>query len=90
MKWLHNRGNRLDLSVLGMLCKFCDCGFVVGMLTKMGKGWIDLCDRVVVVGCFLGKIIGGISPRICGMLVCRVSARIWARGNVGREGLCKY
>ncbi len=42
LKWLHNRGKRADLSVLGMLCNVCSHGFVAGMLVRMGKGFIDL------------------------------------------------
>ncbi len=39
--WFHNGGNSADLSVLEMLCNVCVCGFLVGMLARLGKGWID-------------------------------------------------
>ncbi len=60
LKWLCNRGNKADLSNLGMLCNVCGCGFVEGMLARMGEGLIDLHGVGVVVNCFcVGRIHGG-------------------------------
>ncbi len=59
MKWFCNRGNWLDLSGLGMLCNVCGHCVVVEMLARIGEGWIELHVVWVVVGCVVGRFLGG-------------------------------
>ncbi len=46
---------------------------MVGMLARMDEILINF-GLVVVVGCVGGKILGGIWPRIHGVVFCRVTA----------------
>ncbi len=37
LKWCYNRGKGADLTVVGVPFGWCGCGFVVGMLERMGE-----------------------------------------------------
>ncbi len=60
LKWLCKRGDGAVLSILGILLDLFGCGFVVGIWTRMGKGWIVFCGVGLVVDCRLvGRVLGG-------------------------------
>ncbi len=56
---------------------------------RIGKGLVNLCGLVVMVGCVDGRILGGMQPRILGVIFCKVTAIGGGDRKVGQERVCK-